>query len=378
MLVKKFKDFQKHVRGHIPGKGNKPVTEEQFDQFISNILANDTLSVKDSIYARDGFSYVKEISKHTYQIIAFQINQFAAGAFADEMVKFCTPVMITVKIHSTHFYSGHTLKDTNLSFEQFYLGKDYRGSKGDQCDRNKIAGFTKELFLKNQLNFSYRHEIIYKLISANFICHHVAETLSYALGALDLFWYTKKSNVYLVSGSFFNPKNKKLKIEVIDNFSYETMKCFFDIPHYSLLTNQNELFRENYNLMQWEVLYKRERENFYLPVGYQKVMKKKFNKAANVITTQHIVEYILNSYYKRMNLHVVTNTFQTLQYLTRGILAKMEGRDAECMALLKSASSCMGHYPARVFSEVWNVQQQKYPLFISDYIHSMFFRPPVL
>jgi hypothetical protein len=44
--------------------------------------------------------------------------------------------------------------------------------------------------------------------------------------------------------------------------------------------------------MHWEVNYKRAIENLYLPVGFQKIDKKIFNKAANVITTQHIVEYI--------------------------------------------------------------------------------------
>ena len=349
MLVKKYKHFQRYVRSQIPKKGKKPVNEKEFDKFITTILANEELNQENMIYSRDGFVYVNEINKKTFQILTFQINTFGKGAFGEDIVKLCTPVMITVKVHSTHFYSGHTLKDTNISFEEFYLGKNYKGSKGELCERDKISEFTKKLFLENQLNYSYRHEIIYKLINENFICHHVAETLSYALGALDLYWYTKKNNVYLVSGSWYNSNNKKLKLETLDNFSYERMKCFFDIPNYALLTNKTELFKEYYSLMRWEVFYKRTLENFFLPVGYQKINKNYYNKAANVITTQHIVEYILNTYFKRMNVHIVTNTFQTLEYMSRGIIAKMDGRDDECIHFLKQSSNCMGHYPERSF-----------------------------
>lgn len=379
MFLEKYKNLQRFVQSQIPSTGKKPISEEAFDTFIATILANNSLDVPGKIYCRDGFAYVKEINRHTYQILAFQINSFGEGAFGDKIVKLCTPLMMTVKTHSTHFYSGHTLKDTNISFEDFYLGKNYSGSKGPLCDREKIWGHTKDLFLQNQLNTSYRHGIIYKLIQTNYICHHVAETLSYALGALDLFWYTRKSSVYLVSGSYYYENHRKLKIEMLDNFSFERMRCLFDIPSYAKIENNNiKQFSEQYNLMHWEVLYKRERENFYLPAGFQKIDKRRFNKAANVITTQHIVEYILKTYYTRMNPQVVTNTFQTLEYLSRAILAKIEGRSAEGTDFLKMASSCMGHYPEHDINKIWQKHDEKYPLFISDYVHSMFFRPPVV
>lgn len=378
MIVQKYKDFQRFVRSQVPKNSNKPITEKMFDDFVSSILENKALDLQDKAYCRDGFAYIKELNRRTYQILAFQINTFGKGAFGDDILKLCTPILITVKTHSAHFYSGHTLKDTNLSFESFYLGKNYKGSKGELCDRERITRNIRELFINNQLNYSYRHEIVYKLINTNLICHHVAETLSYALGALDLFWYTKKNNVYLVSASTYLEKQKKLKIEILDNFSYERMKCIFDIPQYALINGHPERFREHYNLMQWEVLYKRERENFYLPAGYQKINRMRYNKAANVITTQHIVEYILNTYFKRMNPHVVTNTYQTLEYLSRVVLAKKEGRHELGMEFLKHASSCMGHYPDRDFEDLWQSKEKKYPMFISDYIHSMFFRPPVV
>jgi hypothetical protein len=379
MFVEKYNNFQRFVGSQVPATGKKPISEEAFDRFIATILANDSLDLQGKIYCRDGFAYVKELDKHIFQIMAFQINSFGEGAFGDKILKLCTPILVTVKTHSTHFYSGHTLKDTNLSFEDFYLGKNYSGSKGPMCDRKKIGGHTKDIFLKNQLNTSYRYGIIYKLIQTNFICHHVAETLSYALGALDLFWYTRKSSAYLVSGSYYYENRRKLKVEILDNFSFERMRCLFDIPSYAKIENKKiDKFSEEYNLMHWDVIYKREMENFYVPVGFQKINKKMFNKSANIITTQHIVEYILKTYYNRMNPHVVTNTFQTLEYLSRAILAKIEGRNEEGTDFLKMASSCMGHYPERDIEKIWRKQDEKYPLFISDYVHSMFFRPSVI
>jgi hypothetical protein len=379
MFQEKYKNFQRFVRSQVPVIGKKPVSEEAFDQFIATVLANDSLDIPDKIYCRDGFAYVKEIDRHTYQILAFQINTFGAGAFGDKIKKLCTPLMITIKTHSTHFYSGHTLKDTNITFEDFYLGRQYSGSKGPLCDREIILNYCRELFVKHQVHTSYRHGIIYKLISSNFICHHIAETLSYALGALDLFWYTRKNSAYIVSGSYYIENRRKLKIEIFDNFSYETMKSSFDVPSYAKIeSNDIRKFSEEYNLMQWEVKYKREVENFYLPAGFQKIDKKKFNKAANVITTQHIVEYLLKTYYNRMNTHMVSSTFQTLEYLSRAILAKIEGRSDEGTDFLKMASSCIGHYPDRDMKKIWDKQVEKFPLFTGDYVHSMFFRPPVI
>jgi hypothetical protein len=233
--------------------------------------------------------------------------------------------------------------------------------------------------VKHQVHTSYRHGIIYKLISSNFICHHIAETLSYALGALDLFWYTRKNSAYMVSGSYYIENRRKLKVEIFDNFSFETMKSSFDVPSYAKIeSNDIRKFSEEYNLMQWEVKYKREVENFYLPAGFQKIDKKKFNKAANVITTQHIVEYLLKTYYNRMNTHMVSSTFQTLEYLSRAILAKIEGRSDEGTDFLKMASSCIGHYPDRDMKKIWDKQVEKFPMFTGDYVHSMFFRPPVI
>lgn len=378
MLVKKYNAFNHYVRNNIPALGNREIKEKDFDHFIHTIITNDSLDMPHNIYCRDGFAYVKELDKSAYQVACFQINTFGEGAFGDHIVKLCTPMLLTLKTHRTHFYSSHTLKDTRLSFESFYLGTNYCGSKGELCNRDKMMTYAKELFQSPQQTFGYQHDIIYKLINANYICHHIAETLSYALGALDIFWYTKKNNVYLVSGSSYDEPNQKLKIDILDNFSYERMRSSFDIPHYTHLKKNATDFREQYDLMLWEVNYKREKESFYLPSGYQKFDKSRFNKTVNVVTTQHIVDYLLTSYFKRMNTHVVSNTFQTLEYLSRAITARMNGEDKVGIDFLKHASSCMGHYPDRNMHEVLEKREGKFPAFMGDYTHSMFFRPPVM
>ncbi len=378
MLVQKYKEFSRFVRKNIPSKGKKRITESEFDDFISTILANEELTLKDKIYCRDGFAYVKELDQKTYQILAFQINTFGKGAFSDTEDKFCTPILLTVKVHGTHRHAERTLKDTRISIEDLYLGNHFSGSKGEDCKRGKLSDATKKIFQSEPRIYSYRHDIIYQLINANYICHHIAETMGYALGAMDLFWYTKKNNVYMVSGSQYNKNKHKLNIEILDNFSYERMKCTFAVPHYAKLIENFKKFKEEYDLMLWEVFYKRDRESFYLPAGYQKVGKRIFNKPVNVITSQHIVEYILSSYYQRMNTYIVSSTFQALEFLSRAIMAKIEGKDVEGGHFLKNVSSCMGHYPEREIDDLIQKTEEKFPFFVSDYTHSMFFRPPVL
>jgi hypothetical protein len=156
------------------------------------------------------------------------------------------------------------------------------------------------------------------------------------------------------------------------------MKCTFAVPQYAKLIGDPEKFREAYDLMLWDIVYKRDRESFYVPAGYQRTGGKRFNKPVNVITSQHIVEYILSSYYKRMNTHIVSNTFQALEFLSRAIIAKLEGEDEAGGHFLKNVSSCMGHYPERDLEAIIKKTEEKYPFFVSNYAHTIFFRPPVL
>ena len=75
----------------------------------------------------------------------------------------------------------------------------------------------------------------------------------------------------MVSGSQYNENKHKLNIEILDNFSYERMRCNFAVPHYAKLVKDLSKFKEEYDLMLWEVVYKRDRESFYLPAGYQSI-----------------------------------------------------------------------------------------------------------
>jgi hypothetical protein len=378
MLAKKFLRFQQETNTALPVSGMKKITYETFDTFIDQIFSVSALDLPDRIYCRDGFTYVNEIDYSTFQILTFQINAFGKGAFGDDVKKLCTPVLLTIKTHGNHRQATHSLADTSISIEDFYLGKNYCGSMGEKCKRDKITQYTKDIFLAQPSGYSYNHQIIYQLINTNYICHHVAETLSYAFSALDMYWINRQTEFVMVSASNFNESMHKMKIEIIENFSGDRMRNFFDIPHYVKLMENISKFKEEYGQMLWEVTYKQDIETFYLPVGFQKTGGKRFHKNINVITSQHILDNILKSYYRRKNSHVVSNTYQTLEFLSRGILAKMDGLDDTCREFLKYSSTCMGHYPEREFSEVLQKMKDKYHLFQSDFAHTNFFRPPVL
>ena len=377
MLAKKFSHFQDVVNKTSFPHGNKPISEAQFDDFINTIFSNSTLNVANKIYCRDGFARVIEIDYNTYQILAFQINTFGKGAFGNTIKKLITPLLVTIKTHGNHKQAEHSLSDTSISIEDIYLGENYCGSMGDKCDREEISKRTKEIFLNQLSVYSYNHQIIYELINTNFVCHHVAETMSYAFGALNFFWKSKQKDYFMVSASYFSETLHKLKVEIIDNFSGEKMRNFFDIPHYAKLMEDLTQFKEDYGQMLWEVTFKKDVESFHLPVGFQKTVGKRYQKSINVVTTQHIVDHILRTYYRRKNSHLVTNTYQILEFLSRGFIAKMEGNELGGK-FIKSISTCMGHYPDREFSEVLEKMQNKYHIFESDFSHTNFFRPPVL
>jgi len=56
----------------------------------------------------------------------------------------------------------------------------------------------------------------------------------------------------------------------------------------------------------------------------------------------------------------------------------MEGRKEEGSEFSKNVTSCMGYHPERNFEEFYKKKEAGYPVFISEYSHTMFFRPPVL
>ena len=167
-------------------------------------------------------------------------------------------------------------------------------------------------------------------------------------------------------------------MNIIDNFSEEKMSGHFQIPHYVKLAENVEKFKEEFDNLLCTVSYRKQLETFYLPIGYQKVRKKRFNKNINVITSQHILEHLLVAYYKRKNAFVVTSTFQILEYLSRALIAKAEGKEKEFGDYMKTVTACMGYYPERDFGEFLKKKESKFPVFVSEYSHTMFFRAPVL
>ncbi len=379
MFTKKYNNFQREVKKHIGGlKKEKKINESEFDAFVKKILSNRKLDVGGKIYCRDGFAYVHKIDQRTYQILCFQINSFGAGIFGDSMVKLCTPVMLTVTAHGTHRHLQHDLKDTCISVDELYLGKHYSGSKGPLCDRDKFNSHAKTLFLSKNNVYSFNHHIIYQLMNANYLCHHIAEVMGYAFGALDMYWTRNRNLFLLASGSWFNEKRDKLYMNIIENFSGEKMSSHFQIPHYAKLAEDVEKFKEEFDNLLCSISYRKNMETFYLPIGYQVIRKKRFNKNINVITSQHILEHVLTNYYKRRNSFVVANTFQTLEYLSRALIAKVEGKEEAFSKFMKTVTSCIGYYPERDFGEFYKKKETKYPVFKSEYHHTMFFRAPVL
>ncbi|MFH1039511.1 MAG: hypothetical protein V1789_12680 [PVC group bacterium] len=380
MLTKKYNAFRREVKKSLNGitKKKKKITEPAFEWFIKSLLSKTGLFLKDTVYCRDGFVCVNELDSHTFQLLCFQINSFGEGIFGPKIKKLCTPILMTVRVHGSHHFLDHSLRDSCISIEDFYLGRQFTGSKGPLCDRDDFNKHARMLFLSGGGIYSFNHHIIYQLMNANYLCHHIAEVVGYAFGALDIFWSKKQKLFFLSSGSRFSPERDKLYIDIIDDFSGEKMRGYFQVPHYATLMGNIEKFKEEFDIMIWEVTYRNEIETFLLPVGYQKVQKRMFHKNVNVVTTQHSIEHVLVEYYRRKNAFVVAGTFQILEYLSRAMIAKIKGRDTEGMAFLKSASLCLGHYPERDFNEFYRKREDRYSAFRSECSHTMFFRPPVL
>lgn len=363
---------------HLPKSGKTGISHEGFDEFVNKIVSISDLDLPDQIYCRDGFAHVNELDYNTYEVLAFQINTFGKGAFGNSIKKLCTPIRILIKTHGSHRQAEHSLADTGISIEDIYLGTNYCGSMGEKCDRETIINHTRKIFLSHPGIVSYNHQLIYELINTNYICHHVAETMGFAFSALNNYWAVKQQDCHMVSASVFSDNMHKLMVEIIEDFSGDRMRNYFEVPHYAKLMEEMSDFREEFGQMLWEVHYKHDIESFYLPVGYQKTPGKRYHKNINVITSQHILDHILKTYYRRRNSHVVSNTYQTLEFLSRAIIAKMEGKDNSGRDFLKSVSTCMGHYPDRSFDDVLENMKNKYHVFESDFAHTNFFRPPVL
>jgi len=379
MLAKKFDDFQALVRKQVKSfkRGHK-LTEDEFDAFTEAIISNHGLDVADTVYCRDGFAGINEIGRNTFQILSFQINTFGPGIFSESIKKLCTPILLTVNVHGSPKFLGHNIRESSISVDEFYLGKHYTGSKGDLCKREEFMEYARRLYLEKPNVYSYNHHMAHLIETTNYICHHIAEVLGYAAGALNLYWMLGREMCFMVAGSRLNAEKRQLAIEIIEDYSGNKMSSSFKLPNYSLLPEDIKRFREEYSAMTLEVWCNQEVETYLLPVGYQKIQEKKHDKPVHVMTTQHILEHLLVDYYKRVNAFVVSNTFHTLEYLTRAMAARREGRIDEFVEFMKTATFCMGYFPDRDFNELAQRKIAQYREHKGELAHTMFFRAPIL
>ncbi|MGV8118486.1 MAG: hypothetical protein AB2L14_01865 [Candidatus Xenobiia bacterium LiM19] len=379
MITKKYDEFRACVKKELkPLQKVKKVTESQFDEFIHSVLAHSELDLKGKIYCRDGFAYIKQLDSATFQIITFQINTFGEGIFSESVKKLCTPILTTVGISGKHNHFHHSLRESGISINEFYLGKYYTGSKGELCDRDKFLGYIQLLLSEYPKIFSFNHNLVYVLMNMNYLCHHIAEVKGYAFGALNLNWMLGRDMCFMSAGSSFSATKEQLSIDIIDDFSGTTMCGYFTVPHYATLSKNIDRFREEFDNLLWRVKYQDQTEEYLLPVGYQKTSSKKFDKKINILTTQHMIEHMLADFYQRPNSFIVSSTFQTLEYLSRAFLARKEGRIDECNQFMKTATFCMGYYPERDFKTLIEKKMASYPHFKSEFTNTMFFKAPVL
>ncbi|MDQ7825796.1 MAG: hypothetical protein RDV48_23545 [Candidatus Eremiobacteraeota bacterium] len=379
MISAKYNKFRTAVRNklHIFKKGKK-ITEDKLDQFTESLMADRSFDLDGKIYCRDGFAYINRIGKGLFQLVAFQVNSFGKDIFTDSITRFVTPLLLTVRIHSKHMVFQHSFKELLISIEEYYLGRHYCGSKGPLCIRDKFNDFAQKLFKNPESAPMPLQQLVYKLINSNYICHHIAETTGYAFGALHNYALHKDEISFMSSGSSLNEARKILRIDIVSDFSGRKVTSRFKVPRYEKITGEVSKFAEEFDVLEWEVFIEGEREKFLLPSGYQKAQLRKFSKGVNVVTSQHMIEFILDDYYKLINIFVTASTFQTLEYLSRAMVAKREKHLDEFSAYMKTATFCMGYYPDRDLEGVLNKKIEQFPEFKKEFFYSMFFRPPVL
>ncbi len=379
MLAKKYERLERFVRKELRRfQKDGPIAPEEFDDFIATVLANRQLDEKDKIYCRDGCVWGKRIDTDLYQVICFQINSFGAGIFGDGIVKFSTPLLLTVKVHGSHLHLTHSLRDSCVGLTDLYLSRHYAGSKGPLCQRDKFQDLARQLFLGGDALYSFDYHTVYRLMNANYLCHHIAETMGYAFGAIDVYWARQKELFCMVAGTHYEEKQQKLHIDIIDDFGGDKMGGYFQVPNYVKLDGDPAKFREEFAALTWAISCRGHVDTFLLPIGYQKVKQTYYKQPVNVITSQHIIEHVLTDYYRRPNAFVVASTFQTLEYLSRAMIAKAEGRVDEFSRYMRSVTSCQGYYPERDFQGVLDKAHDRFEEFAGDFTHTMFFRAPVL
>jgi len=377
MLEQTYAALAREAEGMLARLGGNAMDEAQFDRLTERLIVPGPLDDPGRLYCRDGLVLVQALDRETFQIACWQINSFAPGVFSGEISKKCTPLLLTVKVHGAHPYLNHSLRTIGLSVDALHLGRHYSGSKGEQCNRSRFQALARRLFEDHAVS-SYEKRLSYLVSSTNLICHHIAETISYGLGALEIHWERGQNVFRLSSGAWLGDQGDMLHIEILDDFAGDDMEGRFEVPHYDRLRAGSEDFHEGHDMLLWDVSYRNERECFCLPSGYQKIHERHRGIDVNVVTTQHMLVHLLSDFFQRENAFVVANTFQTLEYLSRAILVIQEGGREEGVGFLKSASSCLGHYPENDVERMLAAKAAGYPSYASEYFYKTFFRAPVL
>jgi len=378
MLTTRYHALQHEAESRLIPLVGKEMRHADFDDLVAMLLLCNLPDVPDKIYGRDGLGWVNRLDRNTLQIVALQINSFGPGIFDGAEVRFCTPLLLTVRVQSRQRRLRCSLDDTPVSITDAYLGTHFSGSKGELCDRDRFNRHLRTVITCSDHHRLFNHELVYRVMNANYICHHVAEALGYGFGALEVFWHHEKGPVIMSAASNYRGEEAVLGIEIVEDFSSKCMTSRFQVPNYAVLRQTPEKFAENHDVLVLDVTLDDEEETFHLPVGYQRELGQGMKKDVKCVTTQHVLEHILRDYYRRRNAFVVASTFQTLEYLSRAFLARTEGKVEEAAAFLRTVTSCAGYYPERDFQEFWPQRERRYTEFESEYAETMFFRPPVL
>ncbi len=379
MLTKKYEAFRQDVKRRLAGWRGRKITETDVNNLAVAITADHSQDMPERVYCRDGFGLVNQLDNDHYQLFGFQVNSFGAGVFSPNVNRFVAPLLLDVEVRARRRCEPRTIEKTPFAITESYLADKFLGSMtADICNRDRFHAHTRNVLLASLGRGSCYHHFVYKLTYLNYVCHHVAEAAEYALGALGIFWRTGQDLCFMSASSHFNESKEKLLIEIIDDFAGERMRSYLEVPHYVKLMEDHAKFKEEFDTLLLEVTCRGETESFYLPVGYQKVAGKRRGAGINVVTTQHILQHLLKDYYRRENAFAVSTTFETLEYLSRGFIARQEGRVEEGEAFLGKMTTCLGYYPKRDYDEFWRQKAADYDAFEDEFTETMFFRPPVL
>lgn len=378
MAFVKYGKFKAAVKKSLPmlGKGER-INPDQLDRFTGQLMADRSFDSGGKIYCRDGFAHIRRLDRGLYQGVALQINSFGEGVFSDTITRFVTPVLMTVRFHNRLQLLRGDFRDCLLSIEEFYLGRDYCGSKGPLCDRDRFQDYSRKLFTTPGNSPMAVQQLVYHLMNANYLCHHIAETAAYAFGAFHNFALHKDENCFLSAGSAYDEARRRLRVDIVSDFSGRKVTSRFSVPQYGKITEGDAEFAEPYDVLEWEVGIEGQKERFLLPSGYQKAQLRKF-QGCNVVTSQHMIEYILEDFFKLINIFVTAGTYQTLEYVSRAMVARKEQHLDAFSAYMKTATFCQGYYPDRDLDGVINRKSDQFPEFRKEFFYSMFFRPPVL